>query len=99
VIEIELAYSRIGRIKVEKANCDVCKKKGIAVLCVDGSEGEYGEIFICQSCTASAFQKSWRKSDDLIDDGYQEISAWCPNGCGKTMQVVRPGSFQCSECG
>lgn len=43
--------------------------------------------------------ETWRKDDDLISDDYQSISAWCPNGCGKTMQVVRPGKFQCAGCG
>ncbi len=43
--------------------------------------------------------ETWREDDDLISDDYQSTSAWCPNGCGKTMQVVRPGKFQCAVCG
>ncbi len=42
---------------------------------------------------------TWCKDNDTITDDFgSTISAWCPNGCGKTMQVVRPGKFQCSEC-
>lgn len=36
---------------------------------------------------------------DTITDGYMLTSVVCPE-CGKaTMQVVRPGKVQCSECG
>jgi hypothetical protein len=35
-----------------------------------------------------------------ITDGFgSAISPFCPNGCGRTMQVVRPGQFQCYKCG
>lgn len=37
---------------------------------------------------------------DVVDDGFgQSVSAWCPNGCGKTVVVERPGTFICSVCG
>ena len=40
------------------------------------------------------------QDNDRIDDGFgQAVSAWCPNGCGKTMGVDRPGMFSCSVCG
>jgi len=36
---------------------------------------------------------------DLIDDGFGNITLrWCAH-CGGDMQVVRPGQFQCGECG
>lgn len=39
-------------------------------------------------------------SKDTIEDGFGSVwSAWCPE-CGKrTMNVVRPGQVQCSNCG
>jgi len=36
---------------------------------------------------------------DTIEDGFGSVwSATCPNCGGKTMQVVRPGKVQCSQC-
>ena len=40
-----------------------------------------------------------RRKGDFVGDGYAYISAWCPECGNKTMQVVRPGKFQCSKCG
>lgn len=60
--------------------------------------GVYHSIYM-QCPNQEITTPQWRKDDDLITDDYQSISAWCPNGCGKTMQVVRPGKFQCSVCG
>lgn len=38
--------------------------------------------------------------NDIIDDGFGNIcSAWCPTCKRKSMQVVRPGKFQCGYCG
>ena len=37
--------------------------------------------------------------DDMIDDDFgNSTSAWCQNCGKKTMVVVRPGKFQCTEC-
>lgn len=42
----------------------------------------------------------WQKDDDVIsDDCGNTISAWCLSCHRKTMQVVRPGKFQCRHCG
>ena len=36
---------------------------------------------------------------EIIDDGFgSSVSRWCPKCHGRTMQVVRPGSFQCPDC-
>jgi len=36
----------------------------------------------------------------IVDDGFGNwTSAFCEHGCGQTVQVVRPGTFQCSVCG
>lgn len=36
---------------------------------------------------------------DMIEDGFgNSISAYCPQCGGRTMQIVRPGKFQCWEC-
>lgn len=38
-------------------------------------------------------------SKDTITDGDTKWSAYCPECGKKTMQVVRPGKIQCSNCG
>jgi hypothetical protein len=43
--------------------------------------------------------QSWLPDNDIVTDDYSAISAWCPDCKQKTMQVVRPGSYQCSNCG
>ena len=36
---------------------------------------------------------------EMIDDGYGNyVSAYCAQCHQKTMEVVRPGKFQCTEC-
>ena len=35
---------------------------------------------------------------EIISDGYQTWSAKCPNCNQLTMEVVRPGKVQCSNC-
>jgi len=35
---------------------------------------------------------------DTVTDDFSSISAWCPDCKQKTMEVVRPGSYQCSNC-
>ena len=38
--------------------------------------------------------------EDTINDGFGNVwSAWCHNCKQKTMEIVRPGKVQCSECG
>ncbi len=55
--KIELDYHRKGAITFSPSGkCDVCKRDEIPVLCVDGSEGEYGEICICERCVLDAFK-------------------------------------------
>ena len=47
---------------------------------------------------------NWKSNSDYFDidiiyDGFgSSTSIVCPNCSGRTMQVVRPGDFQCSEC-
>jgi len=85
----------------------ICTKCGEKLAWEGDDHSDDFYIEPCQTCLQEAAQQSvqadgadtWRKDNDLISDDYQSISAWCPNGCGKTMQVVRPGKFQCSECG
>ena len=49
---------------------------------------------LCAGNTAAA------SGDNIIDDGFgNTCSAWCPTCKRKSMQVVRPGKFQCSYCG
>jgi len=41
-----------------------------------------------------------RPDADLVEDGFgSAVSIVCPMCGNRTMQVVRPGKFQCSECG
>lgn len=35
---------------------------------------------------------------EVISDGYQTWSVKCPNCGQRTMEVVRPGKVQCSNC-
>ena len=38
--------------------------------------------------------------EDVIEDGFGNAwSAYCPECGQRTMQVIRPGKCQCSECG
>jgi uncharacterized Zn finger protein (UPF0148 family) len=38
------------------------------------------------------------KDIDTVTDGYAFWSSWCPQ-CGyKTIEIVRPGKVQCSNC-
>ena len=40
------------------------------------------------------------EEEDAIYDGFgSSVSVVCPMCGDRTMQVVRPGKFQCSECG
>jgi len=37
---------------------------------------------------------------DMVEDGFgSAVCAWCPKCGQKTMEVVRPGKFQCTNCG
>jgi len=47
------------------------------------------------------FENGSSPSDnDLIEDGFgSKWSAWCSECKQKTMQVVRPGKAQCTNCG
>jgi len=41
-----------------------------------------------------------RQNGDVVEDGFgSAVSVFCPKCGGKTMQVVRPGKFQCGVCG
>lgn len=40
------------------------------------------------------------KNGDILKDGHgSQVSIVCPQCGGRTMQIVRPGKIQCSECG
>jgi hypothetical protein len=51
----ECSYGRTGEIWIDKKNCNVCGFEAIC-LCVDSSEGEYGEGAICKNCIDKAFK-------------------------------------------
>lgn len=41
-----------------------------------------------------------KKLEDWVEDDFgSAVSAYCPECKEPTMQVVRPGKFQCSNCG
>ena len=41
-----------------------------------------------------------KNDKDVIEDGFGNAwSAYCPECGQRTMQVIRPGKCQCSECG
>ena len=50
----EGAYGRLGEIWLAKKNCNVCGFEAVC-LCMDSSEGEYGEGCICKNCIEEAF--------------------------------------------
>lgn len=52
--EFDGAYSRKLSAYVGVGTCDACGKDG-SVLGIDGSEGEYGEVLLCQPCITNAF--------------------------------------------
>jgi hypothetical protein len=54
----------------------------------------------CDLPDLAAEVEAMKMEADLIDDGFgSSWSAYCAM-CGKrTMQIVRPGKAQCSECG
>jgi hypothetical protein len=40
----------------------------------------------------------WMSEGEYITDGWAKVSAYCSRCGQKTMQVVRPGNFQCAAC-
>lgn len=52
-------YSNEGRIWIEPPSadqkCDGCGKTDVPLLCMDGSEEEYGYGRLCQHCVAKLF--------------------------------------------
>lgn len=53
ICEFEASHCRTGVIWIEEFNCDKCNKKR-RCLCIDSSEGEYGEGSICFECIEEA---------------------------------------------
>lgn len=52
----DLAYGRQGHMWVEKCRCEDCGEVGVC-LCMDLSDGEYGEGGICEDCVKAAFAR------------------------------------------
>lgn len=53
----EAAHSRMGEVMISVDECHICKQVKPTIY-IDGSEGEYGSIDICQGCISDLF-KSW----------------------------------------
>jgi len=50
-------------------------------------------------CEPETTKESDRTDPESLDDGYGNLwSPFCLECGGKTMQIVRPGKVQCSEC-
>ena len=68
------------------------------------AEAYSGESELFRQYFNEAYKK-WGKAEwftrhiDTIDDGYQAWDIHCEECNQRTMQVVRPGKVQCSECG
>ena len=62
--------------------------------------GHIGDLAALARCTPYDPLFPAPDLSNCISDGFgSSISAWCPMCGGKTMQVVRPGKFQCTKCG
>lgn len=62
MVGIKLEYNRAGSVEAMTSDCDICKQTGLCLV-VDGSDGEYGCISICEACTMVMFVRE--KLEDL----------------------------------
>lgn len=53
IADFQAGYGRTGEITVEIDKCCVCRADTV-VICIDSSEGEYGNGCICLTCATEA---------------------------------------------
>lgn len=63
-------------------------------------ELELSKDGICPKCFGCYPPRApwWMSEGEYITDGWAKVSAYCSRCGQKTMQVVRPGNFQCASC-
>lgn len=62
IADFDGGYNRVGRINVVISECYVCRRSGIPVILIDGSEREYSSGRICQECVGKSINDFLNRS-------------------------------------
>jgi hypothetical protein len=58
IYRISLNYNRTGKVWITTSHCSVCNIQSLC-LAIDGSEEEYGEIYLCKHCIDKLFKENF----------------------------------------